>query len=103
MLMFSSKDEENIETQEKYGFLFEDLDNKTQYQMMYQAVFMIRRAIFCAVLICLTNLPIMQITIHILATLIYMIYIIQVKPFKEKKANQQEIFNEYCNLLASYC
>ena len=57
--MFSSEDDENIETLEKYGFLFGDLDNKTRYQMMYQAVFMIRRVIFCVVLICLTNAPIL--------------------------------------------
>jgi len=32
-----------------------------------------------------------------------MAYIIHVQPFKKRRANLQEIFNEYCNLIASYC
>ena len=104
MLMFSSKDEENIETREKYGFLFEDLDNKTQYQMMYQAIFMIRRAFFAILVVFLVAFPILQIQLHILSTFVYIWYIIKVQPFKDKYSNYQEIFNEVVGtIVSSYC
>jgi len=57
--MFSSKEDEKIETQERFGFLFEDLDDKSQYQKMYQAVFTSRRAIYTLVLIRLGKVPIL--------------------------------------------
>ena len=50
---------EEPEIEEKFGFLFQDLDLKSKYQAIYHAVFLIRRAIYVINVVFLTSYPIL--------------------------------------------
>jgi hypothetical protein len=63
---------------------------------------MIKRFVFAIICIYLYDYPFAQIQFLHIQTILMIMYIISVKPFKEALLNKLEIFNEICILLTSY-
>jgi len=63
---------------------------------------MIRRLIFVVIIGSLQNFPVIQLQMQSFTTLLYMIYIFNVLPFKEMRQNFLEVFNEVCMMMIIY-
>lgn len=64
-----------------YDILFEGLKKKSKWCLCFSFMFMLRRALFAAVLVFLGEYPMLQVIAIVLMSLLLLIYTIAVRPF----------------------
>lgn len=62
--------------------------------MLYTPIFLLRRLIFIAIVFILKDFVGLQVMLLMLVNLLYLIYIVTVRPFKDNSTNKLEILNE---------
>ena len=105
MALFICKNKKNLNNpdfEKKYGFIFTDLSTKTPEQAIFHLVYMIRRIIFVLIITFLDNMCFFQIIAHTVLTILYTIYILAIRPFKDNETNKIQVLNEISVLLTTY-
>ena len=92
-----------LETRERYGYMYESLGTRYILQALFHVIFVLRRTLFVLILVGLEQHAGLQICLQMMLTGAYTICLIQIRPFEEKFDNQREIFNEACVMLVLYC
>lgn len=88
-----------------YGSLFYGLRTdqaKAGSALLYNLVFLLRRIVFAATMIFLTEYPLFQVYSLIIQSVGSMIYLVNVAPFEARGLNRLELFNEFCIYIACY-
>lgn len=86
-----NKDKEHIEI---YGTLFESLDVEKTIPRNYQPIIIIRKFIFCCILIFFHDYPMVTITLISAIQIISSIILVKFKPFITKTQNVVAVFSE---------
>jgi|LauGreDrversion4_2_1035121.scaffolds.fasta_scaffold70487_1 hypothetical protein len=87
----------------RFGSLFESLKlKKGRWPLLYNLLLLLRRLCYALSIIFLRNYQLFQVIIHCYSSLLILIYLIRVRPFKLPLLNRIEIFNEAIILSGSY-
>ena len=78
----------------KYEVLLLDIRERSLSSAYFNILYMLRRLIMLAAIICIQVWPLMQITVQIYLSLANLCYIISVKPYKIKSQYKIEVLNE---------
>ena len=90
------------ENNSKVAVLYEFLKTNDKWSLMFQPIFIIRRAIISMILIYLKASKMAQVFGMMLTSIGYTCYILAVRPFEETSLNQIEVFNESIIMLCLY-
>ena len=80
--------------QSRFGALFDDINKKNKWKMMYYLIFIIRRAIFCVIAFNMEAFPLLQVQCLMWINLFIIIYTGSIRPFDTRAKNSTEICNE---------
>lgn len=96
LVTFKNQDElsTNKDLKRKFEGYFEDLRTDSFWALMYTPIFIIRRLIFCILLLTSPTQQLSQVVIFILSTFLYIFYLAMVQPFEERISNIMSIVNE---------
>eukprot|EP00347_Sterkiella_histriomuscorum_P007521 403348602 len=86
----------------KVHSLLEDIDTSKFYRVIYYAIYLSRRLMFCMVLVYLENNQGMQICLNIFLSYMIVVYLIVLQPFEGKSKNNLETVNEIYVLIITY-
>ena len=103
-LNFEKIENEDEKFADKYGSLYEDMKFEDRRTIFFNTYFMMRRAIFVAV-VCFAIFHgqiWLQIHLSILLTLIQLIYLHTYWPFIDPFFNKMEMVNEYTSIILLY-
>jgi hypothetical protein len=101
ILHYNRKDLEKPSMNGKIGSLYLGLKENSKGAMMYSSVFMVRRLFFIMLTFAVSAVPCLQIQLFIFTTVMYMVYIMEVRPHTDRFQTKAEILNEV--LLISIC
>lgn len=85
------------------GSFVEDLRLDSPWALLYTPIYLVRRLIFCTLILSLDSNPFAQVIVLIASTGLYLIYLVWVRPFKEPKNNWMAIVNEAFVLVIAGC
>jgi hypothetical protein len=78
------------------------MDPRYKWKAYFHVFFLMRRLVFVMIMIFLNEFLFLQLAAHIIVTLLYISMFLIVKPYRDGKSNQREVFNELCVLAVSY-
>jgi hypothetical protein len=87
------------EFEEKYGAVYEGLMLDKKSMLMFPIFFVLRRIAFAAICMTMYHIPIIQMSMMLLMTLLLIGYLLIEKPFEDPLLNKLEVFNEFTNIL----
>ncbi|CDW79029.1 UNKNOWN [Stylonychia lemnae] len=99
--LIERKDYNNPEVISKFGSLYEDFQSNHKIQRCYYLIFLMRRTVLCLLFLFVEN-GYLQMAMNIFLSMITICYLIDIKPYLERKQNYLEIFNEIGILLITY-
>jgi hypothetical protein len=82
--------------------LFEQLKTNDKWSLMFQTIFVLRRAFIAFLLIYVKESKMAQVFGMMLTSIVYTAYILIIRPFELKSLNQIEVFNEGIIMLCLY-
>lgn len=86
----------------KYQSLYENVDITKKTALAYNSINMLRKLLLAVMYVFLSEVITVQLLIGILSTLSMIIYLIQIEPFKDKRENWIQVFNEICIMSVLY-
>jgi len=89
------------EEKERVQEIFEEF-KPSLWSLLFFPLFILRRMTLVFTLMFLPNYGLFQIAIHILMSFAMLIYVMEVRPYKNETLNRQEFINEAFILLTSY-
>ena len=90
------------EFERKFGSFYEGIRLDSKMALQWNSFFTLRRLILAYTSIWLLEYPGIQIQITLLITLLQILYLSLVQPFKDKFLNKVEVFNEITIMLVCY-
>jgi hypothetical protein len=87
----------------RFGSLYLDIKTKRRYSVLLSTMFLVRRLIFGIIIAQLNGYLFLQQMIHLLISLFYLIFLINIRPYDSFLSNILEIYNEITLLLCSFC
>ena len=92
----------NPQFKEKYGSLILKLNPKKKLALLYNVIFMARRAVMALIIVFFANMAWAQTILVVLKTALVLYYVGFVWPFDRRSNNRLELANELCILLNMY-
>jgi len=86
----------------RYGAFYGDLKKEHKASLLYNVIFVLRRYLVALTCVFLYDYPTAQIQLLSLSSMLFLWYLIEVRPFKDDKMNNIEIFNETTLLCSAY-
>ncbi len=86
----------------RFSSIYDGLKTSSPIYLMCAFFFTIRRFALIAITVMLSSYPFFQVICYIFLSKFSVLYLIQVKPYKDRSTNLNEIFNECCVLTSSY-
>ena len=84
----------------KYGSFYQEFkSNKGKFSSIFYVIFFIRRLQYASCQLLLSDYPIIQVSMIIFFSILQFVYIIYVRPFKEKSVMLSEFLGEVCALV----
>jgi hypothetical protein len=90
------------EENSKIAAFYELLKTNDKWSLMFQLIFVLRRALIALILLYLKESKMAQVFGMMATGLAYTGYILKVRPFEEKSYNYIEVFNEAIIMLCLY-
>ena len=96
--------DKNAILNEVYDEVYSDINMnpRHKWKKYFHIFFLTRRLLFVLTLVFLNGYLYLQLSIHIIITLVYLSMFLGVKPYSDPNDNKWEVFNETCVMCVSY-
>ena len=86
----------------KWGGLYDRVDSREKFSLMYYPIFCLRRVVFCFLCFYVFSLPSIQYIALMLHNVFILEFIAGQKPLQGRFLNRLEISNEMCSLICAF-